>query len=142
MKKIQSSILLRLLGLVMLAACFSAGHANAQMLQGKFTLPNETRWGQATLPAGEYSFTLASVNSECPLLIQRGGTNVGMFFAAVQGQNYSGHAELRIEKGTVRALNLPKLGMVFEYAPQHHTPRTATEEREIAQLAPVSVPVQ
>jgi hypothetical protein len=126
----------------MLAACFSAGHANAQMLQGKFTLPAETRWGQATLPAGEYSFTLDSVTPSCPLRIRRGNTNVGMFFATVQGQNYSGHAELRVEKGTVRALNLPKLGMVYEYAPQHRTPPTATEEREIAQLVPVSVTVQ
>jgi len=127
-----------MLGLAMLAACFSAGHANAQMLQGKFTLPSETRWGQATLPAGDYSFTLASVSSDCPLLIQRGTTNVGMFFATVRDQNYSDHAELRIEKGTVRALNLPSLGMVFEYAPQHHKYLTAPEEREIAQIVPVA----
>jgi hypothetical protein len=138
MKKTQSSTLLRLLGLAMLAACFSAGHANAQMLQGKFTLPTEVRWGQATLPAGEYSFTLDSVDRYCPLRIRRGNTNVGMFFAAAQDGNYSDHAELRIEKGTVRALNLPNLGMVFVYAPQHHKYLTAPEEREIAQIVPVA----
>ena len=42
----------------LLAICVNAGFANAQTVGGKFTLPFEAHWGQATLPAGDYSFLL------------------------------------------------------------------------------------
>jgi hypothetical protein len=131
-----------LLGLALLAVCFNPGHASAQTLQGKFTLPFEARWGQATLPAGDYSFTLDSVRTNCALRIRRGDKNVAMVLATAHGENYSGQAELSVVGGTIRALNLPELGMVLEYAPQHPKYLTAPEEREIAQIVPVATKVK
>ncbi|MGA2606079.1 MAG: hypothetical protein ABSH01_01325 [Terriglobia bacterium] len=138
MNWIRRSTLLRLLGLALLAACFNAGHASAQVFQGKFTLPFEARWGQATLPAGDYSFTLDSVSTTCALRLHRGNNNVALIPAQAQDENYSGHAELTVVGGTVRALSLPGIGVALEYAPQHHKYLTAPEERKIAQIVPVA----
>ena len=49
----------------LIAICASASSASAQnAFQGKFTLPNDVRWANATLPAGDYSFSLSS--RQCP----------------------------------------------------------------------------
>jgi len=48
-------------GLV-LAAVASSGKTQ-ELYQGKFTLPFETHWGNATLPAGDYTFNLLFGNS-------------------------------------------------------------------------------
>jgi hypothetical protein len=58
MKSMRNFTLLKLAMGSLLAICFNAGYANAQTVAGKFTLPFEARWGQATLPAGDYSFRL------------------------------------------------------------------------------------
>jgi hypothetical protein len=138
MNWIRISTLLRLLGLALLAACFNAGHASAQVFQGKFTLPFEARWGQATLPAGDYSFTLDSVSTNCALRLRNGKNTVALILAQAQDKKHSGRAELSVVGGTVRALSLPEIGMVLEYAPQHHKYLTAPEERRIAQILPVA----
>jgi hypothetical protein len=45
----------------LIAICASASSASAQnAFQGKFTLPNDVRWANATLPAGDYTFSLSS----------------------------------------------------------------------------------
>ena len=137
MNSIRISTLLRFLGLALLAACIYPGHASAQMLQGKFTLPSEARWGQATLPAGEYTFTLDSVSRACPLRIYQGVNNVAMIYAAAQKENYSGPAQLTVVRGRVRALSIPGIGEVLQYSPQHDKSLTAPEEREIAWVVPV-----
>jgi hypothetical protein len=138
MNGIRISSLIRFSGLALLAACFVAGHANAQIVQGKFTLPFQARWGRATLPAGDYSFTLESVSPTCMLQVYRGRNTVGMILAQSYDKSYSGHAELTVEQGTVRSLNLPDLGIILQYAPQHPKHLTAPEERELAQLVPVA----
>jgi len=138
MTRIRISTLLRFLGLVLLAVCFNAGHAGAQVFQGKFTLPFEARWGRATLPAGDYSVTLDSANPMCTLKLQRGNRVVAMILAQAKDMNNSGRAELTVVRGTVRALNLPSIGMVLQYAPHHFNHLTAPEERAIAQVVPVT----
>jgi hypothetical protein len=137
MNGIRISSLIRFSGLALLAACFVAGHANAQVFQGKFTLPFSARWGKAILPAGDYSFTLDSVDTTCMLRVYRGKNGAGMVLSQSYDKSYSGHAELTVEEGTVRALNIPELGIVLQYAPQHPKHITAPEERQVAQLVPV-----
>jgi hypothetical protein len=127
------------LGLVLLAVCFNAGHASAQTFQGKFTLPFEARWGQATLPAGAYSFRLEGVCATCQLHISRENYNVAMIVAVGRKDSFSGHAELTVVRGAVRTLNLPEIGVVLRYAPPYHKHLTAPEEREIAKTVPVTL---
>jgi hypothetical protein len=134
----RTSKLLRFLGLAVLAACLNPGRASAQVFQGKFTLPFAARWGQATLPAGDYSFTLDGASGVSMLRVYRGRSGVAMIMAQDQNQNYSGRAELTVVRGTVRTLNLPTIGVVLEYAPHHPKHLTAPEEREIAQVVPVA----
>ena len=43
---------------VLLAGCFFAGAANAQTVQGTFTLDHAARWGKTVLPAGDYRLKL------------------------------------------------------------------------------------
>jgi len=139
MNSIRISTLLRFLGLALLAACLNAGHARAQVFQGNFTLPFDARWGQAVLPAGDYSFALDSVNANCTLRLYREKNGVAMILAQAQDKNDSGRSTLTVVRGTVRTLNLPEIGMVLRYAPQHLKHLTAPEEREIAQIVPVAV---
>jgi len=140
MNWIRISTLLRFLGLVSLAVCFNVGHASAQMFQGKFTLPFEARWGQATLPAGEYTFSVDGMGPNCTLHLSRGTQNVAMIVASGQYESYSGPAELSVVRGTVRALSLPEIGMVYQYARPQPKHLTAPEERDIARLVPVTAP--
>jgi hypothetical protein len=133
------SSLIRFSGLALLAACFVAGHADAQVFQGKFTLPFQARWGQATLAAGEYSFTVDTLSwTGYTLRLYRGGKGVGMILAQSYDKSYSGNAELIVEQGTVCTLRLPRVGIVLQYAPQRPKHITAPEERQLAQLVPVA----
>jgi hypothetical protein len=138
MNGIRISSLIRFSGLALLAACFVAGHANAQVFQGKFTLPFQARWGKATLAAGDYSFTVHSVGPTSMLHLYRGKNGAGMILAQSFDKSYSGHAELTVEQGTVRALNLPELGIILQYARQRPKHLTAPEERQLAQVVPVA----
>jgi hypothetical protein len=135
MNGIRYSSLIRFLGLALLAACFNAGLASAQVFQGKFTLPSEAHWGKATLPAGDYAFTLDSVSPTCTLHLYQGRKGAGMIMAQAYDKAYSGRAELTMVGGTVRSLNLPDLGIVLQYAPQR---AKAPVERELAQIVPVA----
>jgi len=135
----RSSKLLRFLGLALLAACLNAGPASAQVFQGKFTLPSATRWGQATLPAGEYWFALDSASGTCALRLYRETKGVAVIMAQAQAKNDSGPAKLTVVRGTVRTLSLPEIGMAFQYAPHHPKHLTAPEERGIAEVVPVAV---
>jgi len=137
MNWIRTSSLLRFLGLALLATCFNAGNANAQAVQGKFTLTFAARWGQVILPAGDYSFSMDSVGKPCPITLYRGRNGVAVILAQSQDRKDSGRAELTVVRGTVRSLSLPEMGVIFQYAPQRHKYLTAPEEREIAQIVPV-----
>jgi hypothetical protein len=125
MNGIRISSLIRFSGLALLAACFVAGHANAQVIQGKFTLPFSARWGKATLPAGDYSFALDSVGPTCTLHLYRGRNGVGMILSQSYDKSYSGNAELTVEQGAVRTLNLPELGIILQYAAAPQAPHGA-----------------
>lgn len=138
MNNIRVSTLLRFLGLVLLAVCFNAGHASAQMFQGKFTLPFEAHWGQATLPAGEYSFALDGGCPTCKLHILRDNRTVAIIMPWGQNDIYSGQANLTIVRGTVRTLSIPEIGLVFHYGPPQSKHLTAPEERELARTVPVT----
>ncbi len=139
----------RMLGnlvLVLASALVLAASAGAQsaIYAGKFTLPFEARWGLATLPAGDYEFTMAS-NSPPTIEVFRGTRAVAQICAS-QGSSrvQAGRAALTVVRtsngNTVRDLSLPDLGMELHYAPHRPGRRSAAAEREIAQV--VSVPIE
>jgi len=126
-------------GLALLAACFAAGHANAQVVEGKFTLPFQAELGQATLSAGDYTYRLDNSPLTYTLRVYQGTECVGMFLAESHDEAYSGRAELTVVKGRVRSLRLPSIGVIVQYTPHHPKHLTAPQERELAQLVPVTL---
>jgi hypothetical protein len=62
--------LLTKLGMAALSLGALATSGKAQTAyQGKFTLPVETHWGGATLPPGDYTFTMSTVSSPYTLYV-------------------------------------------------------------------------
>jgi hypothetical protein len=118
---------------------------NAQdAYQGKFTLPFETHWGSATLPAGDYSFTLPSNSAPYRIYIQ--GKGVGAIIEAVTADEkvVSGHAQLNLvdiaDVQTVQTFEAPGLGVTFSYATptQKHMGRKEARQKTVPQTAPAS----
>jgi hypothetical protein len=138
MKNIRSFTLSSLV-LALLASCVGAGMAKAQEWQGKFTLPFETRWGQATLPAGDYSFTVDQSQSAARVVLS------GEKRAIVHAQGYNPRtmdsSALIVAKdrgiNTVRELKLAELGVVLYFTPARPH-QTAAEEKQMARAIPIS----
>jgi len=108
------------MGLAVVCACLWAGVANAQdVLRGKFTLPFDAQWGTATLPAGDYEFTIRSVAS--PIVVVNQGTR-HMAFVLTQGANKDESnkaSELYVTRSggraAIRMLHSAELGTDFFY---------------------------
>jgi hypothetical protein len=76
-----------------LGALATSGKAQ-NAYQGKFTLPFETHWGGATLPAGDYTFTLASASSPYTIYIQGQAGSAIIRANTADSRVVSGHAHL------------------------------------------------
>jgi hypothetical protein len=124
------------LGLI--AICASASSVSAQnAFQGKFTLPNDVRWANATLPAGDYTFSLNSTSMPGRVFLQ--GPNGGAFIltSVIDNRNEGDSSKLSIEHrgGTsfVRSMYLADLGVELTYS----APKTPKQDVELAK-GPVS----
>lgn len=139
MKTIRSFTLSSLV-LALLASCLSAGMARAQEMQGKFTLPFDARWGQATLPAGDYSFTVDQSQAAAKVVLAGEKAR-----AIIRAQGYDpkemDSSALVLAKNhgvnTVRELKLAELGVVLYFTPSRPH-QTAAEEKQIAKAIPIT----
>jgi|SRR5208282_2302017 len=138
MKTHQKFTVLRLLVLGVLVAGFNARPASAQAFQGKFTLPSAARWGQATLAAGDYSFTLDNDYPGSRVTIFRGTQTVARIQSPVVNSIKSGNSEMVLEGGTVRDVNLPQIGVSLHYPMHNPGHRAAPREPQFAQTIPVA----
>ena len=125
------------LGLI--AICASARSASAQnAYQGKFTLPNDVRWANATLPAGDYTFSLSSTTMSGRVFLQ--GPNGGAFIltSATDQRNEGDSSKLTIERrggiSFVRSMYLADLGVELTY----RAPGLPKKDVELAQ-GPASI---
>jgi hypothetical protein len=112
--------LLTKVGAVALALAALATGGNAQnVYQGKFTLPFETHWGSATLPAGDYTFVMSSASSHYRLYIRGAQVNAIIMAASINDKAASGHAQLNLvdiaDVQTVQTFDAPELGRTFVY---------------------------
>jgi hypothetical protein len=121
------------------AACLFAGSASAQKAyEGNFTLPFGAKWGGATLPAGNYSFTVdsASVGSFVKVTGQDGKqTQASIRIMGVSDQQSIEQPSQLIvvpSRGAYRicVFQEPRLGMVLIFA----APKA--ERQLLAQAAP------
>ena len=141
--------LLTKLGVAALALGALATNGNAQnAYQGKFTLPVETHWGGATLPAGDYTFTLPSATAPYRLYIQ--GQGVGAIIAAATANQrvVSERPQLNLvdiaDVQTVQTFEAPELGLTFIYATptQKHMGRKVVGQKTVPQTAPATKAAQ
>jgi hypothetical protein len=123
------------LGLI--AVCASASPASAQdVFKGSFTLPANVRWGQANLPAGDYTFTLKSL--ALPASITVTGPNGSQFVvtSSTDQKSIGSPSRLTIERRNgeryVSEIYLDSLHMQLNY---HQ--RSVPKGKELA-MGPVS----
>src|SRR5262249_42058109 len=109
------------------ATCANANSALAQGLcKGSFTLPHEVQWQSAPLPAGVYSFEMAS--PRFPTLLRLQGPHGFQFINALVADEKAGkQSKLVIEhfagsdESVVTELYLAEAGLHFRYAgPKPH----------------------
>lgn len=102
---------------VVLGAAATSGKAQS-IYHGQFTLPVETRWGAATLPAGDYTFTVSSVSSRYRLYIH--GEKTSAIIQTLTAENATSlHAQLNLvdigDVHSVATFDAPELGLTFTY---------------------------
>jgi hypothetical protein len=113
-----------------LTVCASVIPASAQnAIGGRFTLTHEIRWQNATLPAGDYTFTAAGRHS--PMIVS--GPNGSVFeLAQVVDNKSDGPSVIKLERRGgifyVRELDLPQVGVQLSY----NVP-SAPKDEELAQ---------
>jgi hypothetical protein len=128
---------------LVLGALATSGKAQSAY-QGKFTLPFETHWGGATLPAGDYTFTLVSASSPYTLYIQ-GQAGSAIIRATTAGSKVvSAHAQLNLvdiaDVQNVETFEAPELGLTFIYETptQKHTGHKEARKKMAPQTPPAS----
>jgi hypothetical protein len=126
-----------------LGALATSGKAQ-NAYRGRFTLPFETHWGGSTLPAGDYTFTLASASSPYVLYIQGQAGNAIIMASAADEKVVSGHAQLNLvdiaDVQNVETFEAPELGLTFSYATpkQKHMGRKEAHQKTMPQTAAAS----
>ena len=136
--------LLTKFGVAALALGALATSGKAQPYQGKFTLPFETHWAGATLPAGDYTFVLQSTGSPYRLYIR--GQEVSAIIQATTAEQgvVSERPQLNLvditDVHTVQTFEAPELGVTFTYwtPTQKHTGSKEAHQKMAPQTAPAS----
>lgn len=130
MKSLRNRVLaIAALGIAAICANASPATAQAMAFKGSFTLPNEVRWQGATLPAGDYTFSLKSASG--PDLIQLQGPRGGSFVISLTASkdDVSDRSVMTIEHragmSIVRELYLAQIGLRLHY----YVPKPANEEQ-------------
>jgi hypothetical protein len=123
----------------LIAICASAGSASAQnAFQGKFILANDVRWANASLPAGDYTFSLNSPTMPGRVFLQ--GPNGGVFIltTVIDNRHEGDSSRLTVEHrggvSFVRSMYLAELGVELTYS----VPKTPKQDVELAK-GPVSI---
>jgi hypothetical protein len=132
-------------GVAALALGALATNGNAQNIyEGKFTLPFETHWGTATLPAGDYAFVMSSASSDYRLYIRGEKVTAIIMAAAADEKVVAGHAQLNLvdiaDTPTVKTLDAPELGKTFVYSTpsQKHMGPKEAHQKTAPQTAPAT----
>jgi hypothetical protein len=133
------------IGVAALALSALAASGNAQdSFQGKFTLPFETHWGSATLPAGDYTFTLPSNSAPYRFYIHGQAANAIIQATTADQKVVSERPQLNIvdiaDVHTVQTFEAPELGVTFTYwtPRQKHLGHKEVRQKTVPQAAPAA----
>ena len=104
---------------------FAPSLASAQdRAQGRFTLSHEVRWQNATVPAGEYRFSLNSDGPSSMLVLTKlSGARTGFFLLVHDTDEIKASSNLNqlvlestAEGSYVSAMQLPEFGVALKFA--------------------------
>jgi hypothetical protein len=131
--------------LLLLAGSLCVGRLTAQagepVSAGKFTLPFEVRWGQAILPAGDYTYTLNSATFSGVVTVRGNSKAVMILVGSVEQRKISDQSHLTVLRtavgGRVRSLYLGHLGLEFNYPIPKADQQFTAEEPVHIQRVPV-----
>jgi hypothetical protein len=128
---------------VLLGTCLSTGAAGDQhVYKGKFTLPVTARWGQAVLPAGDYTFTLDTTSLPAVASVQDRDRNVRLVLATSKDRSSSAHSHMVLLRNgagnQIITLDLAELGVVFHYVPPKAEGQLLAQVPEFIQRIPIS----
>jgi hypothetical protein len=122
------------------AACANAqSGSGVQIYRGNFTLPHETHWGKAMLPAGEYTISLDSNRTPALVRSKDGKTSVFTPLPITNDGNKGPAALIIAARGDDRevlVLNLPAIGSSLVYKRLTQAEREVTAKMEQVQVAP------
>ena len=125
-----------------LGALATSGKAQ-DAYRGKFTLTVETHWGTATLPPGNYSFTLPSNNAPYRFYIQGQAVSAIIQATTADQRVISERARLNLvdiaDVRTVKTFDV-ELGVAFTYwtPTQKHLGHKEARQQTVPQAAPAS----
>jgi hypothetical protein len=139
-RTIRHAIEVKVLAVVLLAACAFAAGVNAQTFAARFTLPFEVHWGKNVLPAGEYSISMDSP-SNVALVRSRNGKTAFNTPIPIRANSDKGPTALvvmvRGNERSVRSLNLPARGVSLIYQPATSAEREMLAKADLVKAAPV-----
>jgi len=141
----RTSGVVRSLILALAGVCLFAGIASAQAaaVKGQFTLPFDAKWGGATLPAGDYTFTLDSMALPAIVRIETGDRCVALVMTQGADKTDSSKAsELIVTRdggqARIRVLHVAELGTDFEYSAPKSERREMASAPELIQRIPIT----
>ncbi|MGH9345155.1 MAG: hypothetical protein ACRD19_15520 [Terriglobia bacterium] len=98
--------------------CFAA-EAFGPIAVGGFTLPYQTSWGRAVLPAGHYTFILdryGYATAQKTILLQQGTKMIAIVLAQVsEPASSSDSSSMGIVNQRVRSLHLAPVGLTYYF---------------------------
>ncbi|MCU1295948.1 MAG: hypothetical protein JWO91_226 [Acidobacteriaceae bacterium] len=146
MKITRYFTLARSLAFAVAAVSSFASFAHAQESSGKFTLPYAARFGVATLPAGEYQYSI-DLNSSTPITTLRkfapNPTGFMLMATSISEASFSEPNRLVVERigseRVVTSMYLHELGLVLRY-PVSTAKTDEVATRSLAHAAPEGKP--
>jgi hypothetical protein len=133
MRSFQNRIL-AIIGSGLFAVCAFAGSTPAQnRVSGSFTLSHEVRWQNANLPAGDYTFSLASTSRMSPMIVTGPNGSIFELASVISERHANKPSVLVLERfaGTsfVRELYLDEIGVQLDY----NVPKIPKNDKLLAQ---------
>jgi len=131
--------------LALLGMSLAPASVKAQLaLKGSFTLPIETQWGTAVLPAGDYTFTLPSLASPYTMIVRGENANLMVNVSAgIKKHDGAGQSVLVIARRNGRAavcrVYLEPLGTAFYYGPEKPEARFLAEGPKLMERLPIRI---
>jgi hypothetical protein len=132
MKSLRNRILTVVaVGLLSIGFGASASHAQA-IYKGSFTLDRSIRWQNSTMPAGDYTFTIASTTRSTPITVTGPDGTVFQLPIVVDNTKITEKSVLKVEwRGGdmyVREMDLGQVGLNFRY----HVPKATADDKLLA----------